>query len=348
MVRLSLCVTVCPHRRRRVYTRGGSVSRSKWRCLASAAMKASRRRLGVRSRRCRPGSGLPVRQRRSESRRAPAASAPSPSDQDRLAVAVLILQNSSTRPSARARRPPSSPSGNDHRVEEHRRRRLERWRRPRSASPVAGSHRAERRPTNRGTAPSAASAARRAPRSGAPSHAVGDEDRDAPRADAAVARPREQRQRRRLRHLRRDRLLAAPSASAPACSRMPRPCGDRLGQLRRDVHQARHHALANRRRLHLRQLEAEGVDDVRLLDRRSGCSRTASPACSDRRTARPCRAPCDRPARAARETRRSPPRRPGTDSRRRASSARRRRGRGGSPGGACRRAGCCAPARSAR
>ena len=41
-------------------------------------------------------------------------------------------------------------------------------------------------------------------------------------------------------------------------------------------------------------------------------------------------------------------RRPGTGSRRRASSARTTRARGGSPADACRRAGCCAPARSAR
>ena len=49
-------------------------------------------------------------------------------------------------------------------------------------------------------------------------------------------------------------------------SRMPKPGRHGLGQLACDVHQTRDHALANRRRLHARQLEAERVDDVLLLD----------------------------------------------------------------------------------
>ena len=78
---------------------------------------------------------------------------------------------------------------------------------------------------------------------------------------------------------------SAPSASARAARACRGPSATASRQLRRDVHQARHHALAHRRRLHPRQLEAEGVDDVRLLDRRLAVPEQRAPACSDRRSA---------------------------------------------------------------
>ena len=131
-------------------------------------------------------------------------------------------------------------------------------------------------------------------------------------------------------------------------SRMPRPAATALGQLRVDVHQARHHALADRRRLHARQLEAERVDDVLLLD--------VGLAVPEQRRLRVVIGEalglaahlviaCFARLRKRHESRRRPP---GTGSRRRASSARTTRDRDGSPADACRRAGCCAPARSAR
>ena len=139
-------------------------------------------------------------------------------------------------------------------------------RRPRSGRRSTDSTAPSREPTNRGTAPAAVRRSASA-RSASPS---------TPSATRMATR--------------RARTLPSPgransdsagdfvtSGVTSVCStfgigagicRMPRPGGHRLGQLRRDVHQPGHHALADRRRLHPRQLEAEGVDDVRLLDRR--------------------------------------------------------------------------------
>ena len=182
--------------------------------------------------------------------------------QDRLAVPVLILHEVQRRGRRRRafRRPPRRPAA-------RRRRRAPTAPLPGAstsmASPAAGFDRARAR--RRRSAP------RRRPRSALGDRrsdvavaAIGHEDGDAPRADAAVAGPRKQRQRRRRRHFGRD-PLSAPSASVPAVAHAE-ALGHRLGQLRRDVHQSRHHPLANGRRLHPRQLEAERVDDVRLLD----------------------------------------------------------------------------------
>ena len=68
--------------------------------------------------------------------------------------------------------------------------------------------------------------------------------------------------------LRRHVACRAPSASAPASRGCRGPSATRFGEFRVDVHQARHHPLADRRRLHPRQLEAERVDDVRASRRR--------------------------------------------------------------------------------
>ena len=85
--------------------------------------------------------------------------------------------------------------------------------------------------------------------------------------------------------------------SGSGSSSMPSPSATACASSSATLRSCAHHALAHGGDLHLGQLEAERADDVLLLDRRSGCSRTAWPGCSARRTSPACRGPCPpRPA----------------------------------------------------
>ena len=91
------------------------------------------------------------------------------------------------------------------------------------------------------------------------------QDGDLASADAAVAGPRGERQRRRRAHLGLRWLHEPRHRLAAARCRAPSATG--LRQLVGDVAEHRHRALADRGHLHLGQLEAEAADDVRLLVR---------------------------------------------------------------------------------
>ena len=192
-------------------------------------MKASTRRASPASPTSSPGSGSPdgsargmpaLSQQRRRRRRATRIG---------LQWRYWSLTNSSVRPSRGQRVDRRVAVRQDDGVEEHRRRRLD-GASTSIGSPACRVDRAERRPDearHRALARSDASAS--ALQRPSPSHAVGDEDRDAPRADAAVAGPREQRQRRRRGHLRRHvrlqhlRHRRRQLAHARARRRPPRP-----------------------------------------------------------------------------------------------------------------------------
>ena len=179
-------------------------------------------------------------------------------DEDRLAVAVLVLDEVDR---LAERGEAAVAAGNDDAVPQHRRRRLHRHldvdRVARRGPDAAQARADEARHRAGGGERGVDGAQRRAV------DAVGDEQRDVARLDAAVAGARHQRQRRRRRHLGRRRLveharLRRRHGDADAV-------GDALRQLGRDVGEHRDDALADRLDADLGELEAERADDVVLL-----------------------------------------------------------------------------------
>ena len=96
--------------------------------------------------------------------------------------------------------------------------------------------------------------------------AVGNQNRDAPRADAPVARTREQRERRRLFDFRLVRTFEGFRKRFG--QRHAELVGKRCGELRVHVGEHRNDALADSRHLDLGELEAKAAHDVRLFDGR--------------------------------------------------------------------------------
>ena len=87
-------------------------------------------------------------------------------------------------------------------------------------------------------------------------------------------------------------MLRGRTAGCGSGTSMPRPSATWLREFRIDVHQLRHHALADRRAPAPWSARSGTRARCAPSPRASGCCRTVPPACSGRRTSPACRAPC--------------------------------------------------------